>query len=42
VAGHPQVDWPDGHFYETGNKLVLSRLMPDILQARLVWPRAWR
>lgn len=32
VAGHPQVDWPDGHFYETGNKLVLSRLMPDILK----------
>jgi len=32
VAGHPQVDWPNGHFYETGNKLVISRLMPDILK----------
>lgn len=32
VAGHPQVDWADGHFFETGNKLVLSRLMPDMLK----------
>jgi predicted amidohydrolase YtcJ len=32
VAGHPQVDWPNGHFYETGNKLVIARLMPDILK----------
>lgn len=32
VAGHPQVDWPNGHFYETGNKMVLGRLMPDVLK----------
>ena len=32
VAGHPQVDWANGHFYETGNKLVMARLMPDILK----------
>lgn len=32
VAGHPQVDWPDGHFFETGNKLVMARLMPYFLR----------
>ena len=32
VAGHPQVDWADGHFFETGNKLVLGRLMPYFLR----------
>jgi predicted amidohydrolase YtcJ len=28
AAGHPQVDWDRGHFFETGNKLVMTRLMP--------------
>lgn len=28
VAGHPQVDWERAHFFETGNKLVMARLMP--------------
>jgi predicted amidohydrolase YtcJ len=32
VGNHPQVDWTNGHFYETGNKLVVARLMPDILK----------
>ena len=32
VAGHPQVDWADGHFFETGNKLVMARLMPYFLR----------
>ncbi|MDE1947396.1 MAG: amidohydrolase [Burkholderiales bacterium] len=32
VAGHPQVDWADGHFFETGNKIVLGRLMPHFLR----------
>lgn len=32
VAGHPQADWDNGHFYETGNKLVLGALMPDVLK----------
>jgi hypothetical protein len=32
VGGHPQVDWPDGHFFETGNKLVMARLMPYFLR----------
>ena len=32
VAGHPQVNFADGHFWETGNKIVLSRLMPYFLR----------
>ena len=32
VGVHPQVDWPDGHFFETGNKLVMARLMPHFLR----------
>lgn len=28
VVGHPQVDWDRGHFFETGNKLVMTRMMP--------------
>ena len=32
VGRHPQVDWPDGHFFETGNKLVMGRLMPHFLR----------
>ncbi len=32
VGNHPQVDWPDGHFFETGNKLVMARLMPYFLR----------
>lgn len=28
TAGHPQVDWERGHFFETGNKLVMNALMP--------------
>ena len=32
VAGHPQVDWARGHFYENGSKLVMYRLMPYFLR----------
>ena len=32
TAGHPQIDWPRGHFYETGNKAVVMRLMPYLLR----------
>ena len=32
VGGHPQVDWADGHFFETGNKFVMSRLMRYFLR----------
>lgn len=32
VAGHPQIDWASGHFYETGNKAVMMRLMPYFLR----------
>lgn len=32
VAGHPQVNFADGHFWETGNKIVLTRLMPYLLR----------
>jgi predicted amidohydrolase YtcJ len=32
AAGHPQVNMALGHFFETGNKLVLSRLMPYLLR----------
>lgn len=33
VAGHPQIDWARAHFYETGNKFVVARLMPYFLRA---------
>jgi hypothetical protein len=29
---HPQADWDTGHFYETGNKLVVARLMSQFLR----------
>lgn len=32
VAGHPQVDLPSGHFFETGNKLVMARLLPYLMR----------
>ena len=32
VGAHPQVDWADAHFYETGNKLVTQRLMRHFLR----------
>ena len=32
VLGHPQVDWARGHFYETGNKVVMAKLMPYLLR----------
>lgn len=32
VAGHPQIDWARGHFFETGNKMVMARLLPYFLQ----------
>ncbi len=32
TAGHPQIDWDAGHFYETGNKAVMMRLMPYFLR----------
>ncbi|MEN9313805.1 MAG: N-substituted formamide deformylase [Pseudomonadota bacterium] len=32
VGSHPQVDWARGHFFETGNKLVMQRLMPHFLR----------
>jgi len=32
VAGHPQVDWAGGHFFETGNKLVMLRLLPYFMR----------
>ena len=32
VAGHPQIDWARGHFFETGNKAVVMRLMPYLLR----------
>ena len=28
---HPQIDWEDGHFYETGNKIVSAKLMSRLL-----------
>lgn len=31
VDAHPQADWATGHFYETGNKLVVARLMSRFL-----------
>ena len=32
AADHPQVNWDDGHFFETGNKLVVARLRPHLLR----------
>lgn len=32
VEGHPQADFADGHFWETGNKIVLTGLMPYFLR----------
>ena len=32
VGSHPQVQLADGHFFETGNKLVLTRLLPTFLR----------
>jgi predicted amidohydrolase YtcJ len=32
VESHPQVDLANGHFFETGNKLVLAKLMPHFLR----------
>lgn len=29
---HPQIDWATGHFFETGNKLVVAGLMPHLLR----------
>lgn len=31
AAGHAQVNLADGHFYETGNFMVLQRMMPYLL-----------
>ena len=28
VTGHPQIDWPRAYFYETGNKVVMAKLLP--------------
>jgi hypothetical protein len=32
VGSHPQVDLATGHFFETGNKLVLGKLLPTLLR----------
>ncbi|HEY4067168.1 MAG TPA: amidohydrolase [Burkholderiaceae bacterium] len=32
VAGHPQIDFPAGRFYETGNKVMAGRLLPYLLR----------
>ena len=32
VDAHPQADWDSGHFYETGNKLVLAKLLPYFMR----------
>jgi len=32
VANHPQIDWARGHFFETGNKTIVMRLMPYLLR----------
>ena len=32
VQGHPQIQWAQGHFMETGIKVVLARLMPYFLR----------
>ena len=31
TRGHPQIDLPNGHFFETGNKVVVARLLPTML-----------
>ena len=32
VGDHPQVDLARGHFFETGNKLVVTRLLPYLMR----------
>ncbi len=32
VGAHPQVDLANGHFFETGNKLVVAKLLPMFLR----------
>ena len=32
ASTNPQANWTHGHFYETGNTLVLQRLMPHMLR----------
>lgn len=32
VAGHPLIDWPRAHFYETGNKVVKAKLLPCLMR----------
>lgn len=32
VGAHPQVNWDEGHFFETGIKIVATRLMPLLLK----------
>jgi predicted amidohydrolase YtcJ len=32
AAAHPQIDLENGHFYETGNKLVLARLRGHLMR----------
>ena len=32
VGTHPQVNLPKGHFFETGNKLVVAKLLPMMLR----------
>ena len=32
VGNHPQINLAKGHFFETGNKLVMGRLMPYLLR----------
>jgi predicted amidohydrolase YtcJ len=34
VVGHPQIDWARGHFFETGNKAIVMRLMPYLRRPR--------
>ena len=33
VKKHPQVDWENGHFFETGNKIVTGKLIPRLLES---------
>ena len=32
AAAHPQVNWDEGHFFETGNKVILLKLLPYFLR----------
>lgn len=32
VSGHPQIDFASGHFFETGNKVMMARLLPYLLR----------